>query len=199
MTRFACSRDYPAVWLPATAIQLTSTDIVRARYCVRKVQHGKERKQIRRFKVRGFGPTQDCWLEFHVDGEAVDRGLDDDADHQKEALEIVSADGEEPEGFEDADLLCQKRESQVGMFPSFSDPLGHRALEIRYLVGAKSRSVRPREMVIVHSRVDQVEFPEIAPFHLIARRTARTFLSASLYVCAFTVTRFSRVAFLDSR
>ena len=91
----------------------------------------------------------------------VHRRFGHDADDQKKAFQIVSLDGEEPERFEDSDIVCQKRERHVGTFPAFGDPLGHRAVEIRYLDPAKKGSILPREMVIVHGRVDQVEFSEI--------------------------------------
>ena len=98
--------------------------------------------------------TQDCWLEFHVNDEAVHRRFGYDADDQKEALQIVSVDGEEPEGFEDADVLCQKRESQVGTFSTFSDALGHHTMKLRYLLYSARWSIRPWKIVIVRGGID---------------------------------------------
>lgn len=105
--------------------------------------------------------TQDCWLQFHVCHQTVHQRFGHDADDQEKAFQIVSLDGKEPERFEDSDIACQKRERHVGTFPAFSDALGHRAVKIRYLDPAKKGSILPREMVIVHGRVDQVEFSEI--------------------------------------
>lgn len=105
--------------------------------------------------------TQDCWLQFHVCYHTVHRRFGHDADDEKKAFQIVFLDGEEPERFEDSDIACQKRERHVGTFPAFGYPLGHRAVKIRYLDPAKKALILPREMVIVHGRVDQVEFSEI--------------------------------------
>lgn len=93
--------------------------------------------------------------------EAVHRGFSYDADDQEKALQIVSVDGEEPEWFENADVFCQKCESQVGLFPALSDALSHSAIKIRYLVCATNSSISPREVIVIRGWINKVEFSEI--------------------------------------
>lgn len=126
-----------------------------------------------------WNSTQDCWLQFHVSGKAVHRGLGHDADDQKKALQIVFLDGEEPEGLEHTDVLCEERESQVGLLPAFRHPLGHCALKVRYLARQRRRSILPGKAVIVCRWIDKVEVPEIDKVYIYTD----SFASIPVFTC----------------
>lgn len=91
----------------------------------------------------------------------ANRRFSDRCDEQKETLQIVFFDTEQPEGFESTDVLREKCKRELDLFSSLSDSFRKCTMKFRNLAFDMTGSILPGEMIVVRRWIYHSELSEI--------------------------------------
>lgn len=108
-----------------------------------------------------FYLTQYGCSHFQMDGRTANRRFSDRCDEQKETLQIVSFNAEQPERFESTDLFGEKRKREVDLLSSLSDSFRRCTMKFRNLAFDVTSSILPGEVIVVRCWIYHSELSEI--------------------------------------
>lgn len=113
------------------------------------------------FSASLFYLTQYGWFHFQMDKWTANRRFSDRRDKQKETLQIIFFDTEQPKGFKNADVFREKRKREVDLFASLSDSFRNCTIKFRDLAFDVTGSIFPGEMIVVRRWIYYPELSEI--------------------------------------